>query len=314
MSEKNSKLIWAVDAFAEDTDLVKKMGSFLSRWIAGTSIQIEPVYILSPSQTSLPTDVFFKMKKTGEEKAKEKLQSLLATAGIATLPPQLITSSDSSLRNAVGSLVAYAKSSGAELIAVGSNSRKLVSPYFFGSFAESLALFSEVPILMVTPKSVTPPNLKNLFFSTDLSEASREAFPKALDVAAKRKLEITVYNRVEYLAGYDWDLPNAEIEVHEHLKHDLNRRSAALRWFSEQAHQKGVKIKVVIDSERQNLTVAESILKAADKNHADFIAVSSQSGVATPKVLGSVARQVIRAANCPVWVLEPSIKIRGGEK
>ena len=186
MSQKSKKIIWAVDAFTEDKTLHKKAATVLKAWVHESPISIEPVFIMSPDQLNIPESVFPAIKVETETEARKRLAALSSDSGISQLlSPTLLVSASFSLRNAVHTLLDYAKQTGADLIAVSTQSKKGATRFFFGSFAETLVLQSEIPVLMVSPKTSQISQIKHVLYATDLTEASREAYQQILDLAER---------------------------------------------------------------------------------------------------------------------------------
>ncbi len=300
-----NKVIWAVDAFTDDLSLHKKAASVLKAWTKGAGVSIEPVYILSPDQLGVPPEAFVHLAPEGQIEAKKRLTKLMKTSGLTNLlEPKFISSKNFSLRMAVDALLDYARSTNATFILASTQSRKGVSRFLFGSFAESLVLQSEIPVFLVSPKT-QPSALKHVFFSTDLSEKSKEAFEEIVREAKERQFKITVYNNVEYFTDYSVTPVMSSNVYKELMAQDLLKRKAQTNDLVEYAKSQGVTATAKVDNQAKEPNVAAAILKAATKAKADTIAMASQSGRVASALLGSVTRQVLRGAKHPVWVIHP---------
>lgn len=309
MNQIKNRVIWAVDAFSKDTALRKKMAMFLKTWVTGSQAVIEPVYVLSPDQIPVPSELFSSIAEQSEKQARKALVSLIEEANLSGASgPTLLTSNDYSLRTAVKTLVDYARSNNAEMIAVGTQSKKGISRFLFGSFAESLLLFSDIPVLLLTPESNPPRQLKRMVFATDLSDASRAAFAQALELAERHQLAITLFNRVEYCCDKTIELARQYPEYEGRIDRDFKQRSKTIEKMAAQAHARNLKVNVIIDSKPLSHSVAESILTACAFRKADLVVVAAESGTTSSTIVGSVSREVLRKAKLPVWVIHPNLQ------
>src|SRR5262249_39773483 len=98
-----------------------------------------------------------------------------------------------------------------------------------------------------------------------------------------------------YLLGGSW-IPVQEyfsVETDRHMR----RAAAWARWAGHQ----GVECEPLVDA--QGESVVDSILSLVQSRQVDLIAMEAHSGPIRSALIGSVTRQVIRRADCPVWVL-----------
>jgi nucleotide-binding universal stress UspA family protein len=199
--------------------------------------------------------------------------------------------------------VEHAKKANAEMIVASTQSKKGVTRFLFGSFAETLVLQSEIPVLLVSPKTAPARKFRHIFFPTDLTDKSRQVFEGAIALAIAHKAKLTLFHKVEYLNEYSVAAFVPPINQ-EYLRSDLQRRKAELTGLAEQARARGVKVDIVLDSKVRS--IVDSIVSAAKRGKADLIAMASQTGPVATALLGSVTRQLLRSATCPVWVVHPS--------
>lgn len=80
-------------------------------------------------------------------------------------------------------LLNYAHESNADLIAVSTLSRKGATRFLFGSFAETLVLQSDIPVLILSPKTQFAGPLSEILFPTDLGETSKETLERVAEMA-----------------------------------------------------------------------------------------------------------------------------------
>jgi nucleotide-binding universal stress UspA family protein len=196
------------------------------------------------------------------------------------------------------------KLSNADLIVMGTHSRKGLSRLFLGSFAESTLLYARVPVMVVGPHSELK-GFKNILFATDFGDKSNSTFQKVLLLAKDWGANLTIFHSVShpvepviqagaFLLGGGWiDLPEYMTQVEA-----MNRKQAE-RWNT-LAENQGVKVKVVFVPSGGN--VSHSIVDYAQSHEVGLIAMNAESGPLASTFIGSISRQVVRNAYCPVWV------------
>lgn len=303
MSNKVKKILWAVDAFTEDTALQLKLANQLKLWTKSASrVEIEPVTILSPDQLGMTVDLFVQQIKNVEERATENIEKVSQKLKIAgMLPPRVLFSNTVSLRQAIQVFLDYARRSHADVIAVGTQSRKGVTHFLFGSFAETLILHSDIPIFIINPKLHNLKKQNSILFATDFSPLSEKAFDRVLEMAKERKMSVTVFNRVEYVTEYT--LPSLSAPAYEmYRKNDTAERQKSLIRLVSIAKEKGVKADWVLD-EKSGKPPFDAITSTAKKLRVGMIAMAAQTGPVASVILGSTTRQVLRYAGCPIWVI-----------
>ncbi len=302
--KKVSKVLWALDAEMEDKQLIKKCAATIKNWTKNTEAEIEPVCVLSPDQIRVPTEVFANVKAITETSARKKLNALLKGMKLSGLKePTLLASFNYSLSKAVQTLLDYARTSGAECLVISSQSKKGVSRFLFGSFAEAVITHAEIPILLVTPKMRPASNFKNLFFATDLSERSEQDFQQVLNLAEQKKLSLTIFNRLDFFPFYSVEAIGMTPVDQKVFDDDIARRKTLLNKLGARAKARGIKATVVLDEKASAKPLHEAILTATQKYKADLIAMSSKTGPVATVLLGSVTRQTLRHTTRPIWIL-----------
>lgn len=299
-----TKVLWTIDAFTEDKDLHKICTKAVKAWVKGTDAIVEPVFVMSPDQMKLPPEFFANHKGKVEESAQKNLKALLKSTGIPGLQnPTYLESPSYSLQNAVRTLLDYAKQNGADLIVVTTQSRKGVSRFLFGSFAETLVLQSNIPVLLVSPKMRPLSSFKKILYTTDLSDKCRKNFPAVLDLAKQHGMSLVLYNKVEYFSYYTQTNFGAAVTYDKFLSDDIKSREEVLSMLASEARKKGVRVETIVDKNPKTFPASDAILKTARKVKADLIVMSAQASSVQAAILGSITRQVLRDSQCPVWVL-----------
>jgi len=313
------RIVWSIDALLGDRTLLKKTESALAALTDGSKIEIEPVYILSPDELAVSTNLTPPWVKQFRPAAEKALDDFVKKLKVKNLrKPQVIIQSQPGIRKSVDALVLHAKSSGADLIAVSTNARKGVSRLILGSFAETLLLHSAVPVFIVNPNSPETKKIKNVLFPTDLEASSRGLFEQITALCKTLEADLRIYHKIPnpveplvasgaYLLGGTWVPVNTYFDKTTEL-----REKEAEKWVSE-AKAKGVNAEYFVDSKPGS--VSQAVLSDAKKHKIDLIAMASQSGSFASALLGSISRQIIRQAHCPIWILHPNAKVsKSGKK
>lgn len=296
---KSGKIIWAIDPSPDDKNLQLKTAQTVARLAKRTGAAVEPVSVLSAERLKIPASAF--KEDSAKADVAKTLESWLKAVKIPNLAsPVLLTHGIHADTNAVAKLLKYSKDSGASFIVLGTHTRKKWERLFLGSFAESLILKSDVPVLVVNPRNPVRPKFSNVFFATDFSESSLAAYEQVLSFAKSLGAKVTLYYKFEYMVPETIKLLKAGADYRRYLETDrANKKQTAGQWV-ENAAKVGVKAKFILDEKPS--FVADGIVKEAKKSKADIIAIVSTSGMLASYLLGSVARQVVRTSPVPVWV------------
>lgn len=298
------KIIWAVDPFHESPkDQLRSLRAALRLTPADGAI-VEPVSILRLGNADLPGGDLAELRMArlaACERALEKLVGRLPLPGLEAA--QILQHEGFSLSDCSKRLVAHALDREADLIAVSSHARTGVARALLGSFAESLVLQSPLPVLVVNPVSRTRSPLHTLLFPTDFSAASQKAFERAIDLARDTGAQLFLFHKVQFLTPefyYPFVVPPVS-QASVKAAVDEIRHTGQL-WIR-RAERSGVRAKLHLDT-RRGQTVDE-IVKAAKRLAGSVIVMASQSGVVGTLLIGSLTRQVLRAAPRPVLVIHP---------
>jgi nucleotide-binding universal stress UspA family protein len=280
------------------------------------------VYVLSPDQLNLSVEFSPPLIAHYLPAAEKALKNALKRAEIpGMLPPKVLVQKMASLSQAISTLNNHAIITGADLIAVGTHAKKGLARFFLGSFTEVLLLGSTVPVLTINPKTKLPARDNHILFATDASPASQEAFKRLINLAKDLKAGITLYHYVKnpiepiiqsgaFLLGGGW------IPVSTYVRDESAQLERELEKMAERARKAGIQTEVLMDSGLEGVT--EGVLENAKKKKATLIALAAQSGPVAATLMGSIARQVVRTAECPVWVIrkkeETAKKPRGRKR
>jgi nucleotide-binding universal stress UspA family protein len=299
------KIVWALDPFAADAAAEARPGKVLAALQrCAPGLRVAPVYVVpTPEDAVLGTQPLDPRapwcQRTLERIAGVAKAAKLSPAG----KPKLVAQPGHSLHAAVLELVQHARAEKASAIAVGTHSRRGAARWFLGSFAETLLLSSPLPVLVVNPKTVEPKKFQRLLFPTDFSDGSREAFTWIRALARQLDAELHLFHRSlldRDPARQPFDPPAVPEALWLRLQE--GRLAAGRRWLEE---AKAAGLKAELHVSRHRASVAEAASAAAKRLSASAIVLSSHGHAIAGRLLGSVARQLVRDAPCPVLVVPP---------
>jgi nucleotide-binding universal stress UspA family protein len=303
------KLVWAVDAFEEPTGPWRHAADVIRQLQKSGSWSVQPVHILSPAELNLSAEFAGPWVAQYLPSAREAIDRLLGGLDLQNLmKSEIITQPAASTIKAVDTLVEHAEHAGAELIVAGTHGRHGLGRWLLGSFAETLLLRSRVPVLAAGAQARCESGFKKVLFPTDFAEQSHHVFRQAVGFARDLGARLTLYHAIPrpiepvfqsgiYMIGTPW------IPVQEYYQRMAERHRQHVGAWVDWANNQGVQTEAVIDTE--SLDVADAILKVARDREIGLIAMAAQNGPIAAAFLGSVVRQVVRAAHCPVWVVRP---------
>lgn len=314
-SEVFKRVLWAVDAFPDSPDIQAQAGRAIRSLLQHMPATVEPVYVVRP----VPPALFaYEGPALQEGIEKHALENLEWLAKLVQLPniasPHFLAAEKPSVGSVVSALIEYAKKGQFDLIAVGTHARKGVPRLFLGSVAERLILESPLPVLVTNASAtfqVRSP-LKHFLFPTDFSESSRKVFDSFLSTARLLDVDILIFHQEEYLypqLAYPFVVPPVSQASLAEMR--AAWRKQGTEWVT-YAKKMGVRAKFHLA--RPGASTAKSIVKAAKKLPSSMIAMASQSSLMESVLLGSVTRQVVRTASCPIFVIHPEVLKRAPVK
>lgn len=301
------KIIWAVDPCAEDAALQRTAAQAIRSLTQGRDVSIEPVYIWGSYLLAVADGEIEEIRESVKQDAEKSLNAITKKAKLqGLLPLTVLVEPYSDTQRDAGELVAYAKKTQADLIVVSTHARRGPKRWFVGSFAETLMLSSDVPLLIVNPR-LRRGRVRDILFPTDFSVQSYEAFKQVIGLAAALGQRIEIFHKVDLPLT-----PGTEVAFYAHpnivhlFEEDVEARKRQAEEWAKLAAQHGVTAKIHFET-RVMGSAAESILKYVKKKPT-LIAMASHSGRLASVYLGSTSRRVVRAADVPVWVIHPKPK------
>lgn len=313
-SQAAKRIIWAVDPFAKEKKLQKSAARTIKSLISSSGAIIEPVYFLRSPLLDGTREMDHAFIEKAQKEGQKELNQILAglkLSGVRRL--RIIPAPHSYLREGVERITRLAKKWKADLVVTSTHGHKGLKHLALGSFAETLLLYSDVPLLFVNPHLKTDTKNKTILFPTDFSLASKLAFEEVLKVAKATQRKIVLFHKVLYTWPPTVKLSSSAYPLYKKAFEDELefRRKEAGKWV-DTAKTAGVMVDVVIDHKRQG-SIAELIL-AENKKYPGLIAMAARSGPIKTALLGSTIRAIVRNSSEPVWVLHPSESAISEEK
>ncbi len=302
-----AKVLWAVDAFHEKSRDQLRSFEVITKLFGKTAVSVQPISLLSLGHYNPQNKKFEEKWHDLALAANKNIGALCASVKHpGLLPHHLIKQEGHSVTAAAKELLSYALEDGAHMIVVSSHARKGLGRILIGSFAETLVLHSPLPVLVVNPqsKAKSAVKLKRVLFPTDFSDMSKKAFQRTVSLSAQTGMAILLFHKIQYLNpefGPLYLFPAVDAQSLKEVRDSY--KAEAQKWI-DYAEQRGVKVTFHLDT--SNGRPLDEILRAAKKlGNTAMIAMASQSGGVGAVVMGSLTRQVLREAPCPIMVLHP---------
>lgn len=307
MISKTKKIIWTVDPFAKDEELQRSAAWAIKNLTQGTLSIIEPIYFFSTYiagvSLEIPRNVIHDVRLSGQKKLNEILRPI-KLEGIR--PLHVIAQSYLTIREGIALISRIAKHFKADLIVTSTHGRKGIKRWAIGSFAETLLLYSDVPLLFVNPHWKRLSKVKHILFPTDFSQESKEAFHRVIEIAKSLGTDLALFHKLAYLWPPTIPLSIGAYPLYaDAFDRELDaRRQDASQW-AEVAKREGISITTYVDH-KSSESITDAVLREVRKRPG-IIAMASRSGLAKATLLGSTTRKIIRESPYPVWVLHPKL-------
>lgn len=307
MKPEMDRILWAVDPFMAESGLQKTALAAIEKMVAGNpDMVVQPVYVwgTAPLEGLIEPSVY--EQERWRKDGQKRIDRVIGAKRVNLKPLEIVAKPFGTVKEQVQELVHYAKISGADLIVLSTHARKGPARWLLGSFAETLAFMSDVPLLIARPDWQHQASSKNVFFLTDFSKESVMAFQNILNEAKRKNWGITIFHHVKYPlypgADFDFALMNAYDSAYEE---EVKARKIDAEGMADLARERGVRVSVYIDTSRVG-SPADLALKAMKKKTYLFTTLASRSAGKTKLLfLGSTTRQLIRNSPIPVWVIYP---------
>lgn len=256
---------------------------------------IEVVYVASPSESALSLAFDVPAKIRFSEYPKTEIAKKLTKAGFKYDRITVLNVDSVSMSQQALELSKFLKRKKFDFTIIATHARKGLDRFFQGSFAESMLLNHQSPLLVFNPRSKIPKSISKILFGSDLSKVAGKNLATTYKIAKKLKSIIDVlYISEAVYKGIDTTgmlYAQAYQGIYEGRKAQLEA----------QIKKVDPKMNYIIDSSWA--AMSEIFLKQAQKNKTDLIVMNSKINPLIAALGGSVTRQVIRASELPVLVL-----------
>lgn len=296
------KLIWAIDPFGDAK--VQAPAATLARSL-DDRVEMEVVYV--HGRSGFPVESDERAIRFGLVDAEDRIEKIFRDLKFSPRrPPKIIAHNSQYVRSDVRALVSYAKKAKACAVLVSTNARAGFMRQALGSFAETLILESSIPTMIVNPKAKVESRPGTILFPTDFSDLSWKAFQQVVSFAKATKATVRIFHQyqgdaqsvpqeVAYFRNDRW------LEGDRLLDSGLQRVKLKLKKWMAWTKKQHVKCDHIIKFGLRN--IADATLEEAKREKVWLIAMATVTGPIAAQFLGSNARWIVRAANCPVWVL-----------
>jgi nucleotide-binding universal stress UspA family protein len=194
----------------------------------------------------------------------------------------------------------------ADLVVMGTHSRRFLDRLFIGSVTVGVLRHIEVPILTVS-QAARPLRFERILFATDLSERSMSAFDSVLDLAQTKKSNVTLLHTLPIAV-----VPVDALPMGAYVPPDYTEDARAqLDDLVAKGTQRSVKVEsVVVEG-----IPADAILKTAQDKMIDLIVITAEHrSLLERALLGSTTERVIRESDIPVLSIPKEAQARLGQR
>jgi nucleotide-binding universal stress UspA family protein len=145
----------------------------------------------------------------------------------------------------------------------------------------------------------------HILIPNDLMNPGAPFLSRALDLAETLQAKVTLFNAVPqpiqdvmnsgvYLLSGGW------VPAPVYLQNERDEQQNTADTVLERARKRHIDCGSVVDYTAPS--IVDAILKQARDTHVSFITMAAESGPVASALLGSITRQVVRSAPCPVLV------------
>lgn len=295
------KIVWAIDGFADEMASQEITAACLRMFQLALPAAIEPVQVASPyrflplGSSEAEQDVI----RLGTEQHLSKWLCDLILPGME--PPRVIWREDASVRAQVMALLEDAREHGADLIALSTHARHGLDRAFLGSFAETLLLHSEIPVLVVPLIWRAKERIETVLFPYDCTDASDRVFGRAVSLSKRCGARLRVLHKMEDHSEAALTVFRPLPEFQDTQEREAKRRRDLVETLAKSAREEGVGAEGSLVLDKQPIA---PYLSALTKS-CDVVVMAAQTHNAEA-LIGSTTRYVVRHSHCPVLVFHPS--------
>jgi nucleotide-binding universal stress UspA family protein len=293
--KRSEEVLWAIDPFetesSPDKTLIQKVANSLAR-TQGAPLKLRPVFVTPIPGQGLEDYIALGDRAKSVDDIRKVCDHWLQSRNMSGVEStHVVVAGANSRSEAVQNLLEFAQQKSSPYVLVSTHGRSGVKRLFWGSFAERLLHNSEIPVVVLTHSKkvdLSQEVFKRVLFPTDFSEKSKNAFLDFLKQAKRFGFEVTVFHSSSQVARVTSSSPQEE-------GNEWVKLAAAM----------GKPVTFILEEQRSGTKTVDSILKIAHQQEADLIALASLSGPFVSLVAGSVACEVVRANEYPVWIYGP---------
>lgn len=296
------EVILATDIFETENDPAPSSVAALNEWVSQQGFQIRPIYITAPSTADLSLGYVVPVKEL-----EQKLEAHVKNLGFQpTLPAQVLIDDTCSRRGRIGCFLDYAEKEGAAAIALTSHGRSGIDRFMLGSFAEAVLRESPWPVFFLTSEEGWRPTRdqkRTIFFTTDFSAASREAFGQFLSRFHLGDSRVVIFHSVNFPVPYA-PVGTEYVPENYFAEQEAWAKQMGAEWTA-LGKAAGVDTRADIRYGGMNMLTGKDVLAAARAEGSSLLVMATASGPVERTLLGSVAFDLFRARQVPVLVYGP---------
>jgi nucleotide-binding universal stress UspA family protein len=297
-------IIWALDP-AQNPEGAINLVKELKTWSKSLGCKVQPVSIFTKPILSFPVDTGFISTSTFQRAANNSVNQYIKSCHASGfLPPEIIYTSFGSTRRMAAELIKYAKKNSALLIFANTRAKKNLNPFRIGGFAETLAATSRIPVMLFNSSAKPFKRGSAVLFPTDFGHDSKRALVGFEPLAKAMNAPIILYNQVEsstiYPLEFNGSMQARALNFEKIIKKIEDKRTTSGEKWVEMLNNERIKNSVII--RRQKKYLGSEIVDIAKKNDVGFIAMSKMSGPVAQMIMGSISRDVLLTAKCPVLI------------
>lgn len=307
------KVIWSLDPFETPSSLLRQTGSAIRALAARVELDLQAVYVLSPSQLNVSLEFSGPWMEQFRPVAEAALDAVLKRLRLDDIgTAQVVIQPLASTSHAVDALIDYVRRRGVDFVFATTHGRKGVKRMLMGSFVETLLLRTPVPVVTVGPRfkkgERTNESPDHILYPTDLTGQAMDVFRSVVAFARETRCTLTLFHAIPhpvepilqsgaYLLGGSW------VPVRAYFTNESDRMKRKAEAWARWARNQKVQTDLIVESRLGAIT--DGILEAAERKRASWIVMEAESGPVSAALLGSITRQVIRQASMPVIVMHP---------
>jgi nucleotide-binding universal stress UspA family protein len=312
--ENQPSIVWPIDAFQCDEKMVARVAVAIGKLFYGQMPVVHLVYVLTPAATVMPLRWFDSMiprLKSDATKAIHAISVIAKKSGLNITEPSVVVEKAETQHEKIAHIMRFVRKLNASLVVIPTHSRSAIKRAFFGSFAESMLLYSKIPLLSVGPAVCASSLSKRCcLLPVDLSSDHwAKVSKKIMEAASPYIREIVFFYHAPRKRNLKLSISGAlagqlKSKVGQEFEDELERRLRAGSQLVNRAEKQGFIARFVYSE--TNDSTDRVIVRAAVEACAQFIVMASLHRKSDAVFAGSMTRAVIRQSTCPVWALSLS--------